>query len=86
MRYGDRNLMTLQLPSSISQLGKYNLDNTHTHTCRLLRNWICAPLCNPSAIQRRLDAIADLRNNLGVMDEVIVLLKTLPDLERMLAK
>uniref|UniRef100_A0A0P4VS63 DNA mismatch repair protein n=1 Tax=Scylla olivacea TaxID=85551 RepID=A0A0P4VS63_SCYOL len=53
---------------------------------RLLRSWMCAPLCSPAAIQRRLDAIADLRNNLGLMDEVILLLKTLPDLERMLAK
>ncbi|KAG0722711.1 DNA mismatch repair protein Msh6 [Chionoecetes opilio] len=46
---------------------------------------MCAPLCSPSAIQRRLDAIADLRDNPGVMAEVVVMLKTLPDLERMLA-
>ncbi|XP_050687957.1 DNA mismatch repair protein Msh6-like isoform X2 [Eriocheir sinensis] len=53
---------------------------------RLLRNWICAPLCNPAAIRNRLDAIADLRSNPDLVEEVTAALKTLPDLERMLAK
>ncbi|KAG0715977.1 DNA mismatch repair protein Msh6 [Chionoecetes opilio] len=56
------------------------------YTRRLLRSWLCAPLCSPAALQQRLDAIADLRDNPGVMAEVVVMLKTLPHLERMLAK
>lgn len=53
---------------------------------RLLHNWICAPLCNPSSISSRLDAIEDLRNNPDVVEEVVPLLKSLPDLERIIAK
>ncbi|CAL4157530.1 unnamed protein product, partial [Meganyctiphanes norvegica] len=53
---------------------------------RLLRKWICTPLCNPDAINSRLDALEDLRENPDVVEEVTKLLKTLPDLERLLAK
>lgn len=53
---------------------------------RLLRAWMCAPLCNPSSIRSRLDAVEDLRSNPGVLEEVMPLLKNLPDLERILSK
>ncbi|XP_066983199.1 DNA mismatch repair protein Msh6 isoform X2 [Macrobrachium rosenbergii] len=53
---------------------------------RLLRKWLCAPLCNPSSIESRLDAIEDLNNHPDIVEEVAPLLKTLPDLERLLAK
>ncbi|XP_068210274.1 DNA mismatch repair protein Msh6 isoform X2 [Palaemon carinicauda] len=53
---------------------------------RLLRKWLCAPLCNPSSIESRLDAIEDLNNHPDVVEEVTQLLKSLPDLERLLAK
>lgn len=53
---------------------------------RLLRSWLCAPLCSPSSINSRLDAIEDLRNNPEVLEEVTPQLKGLPDLERILSK
>ncbi|XP_053099909.1 DNA mismatch repair protein Msh6 isoform X2 [Hemicordylus capensis] len=53
---------------------------------RLLKQWICAPLCNPSAINDRLDAVEDLLNEAAKMSEIRDLLKKLPDLERLLSK
>lgn len=53
---------------------------------RVLRQWICTPLCNPDAINTRLDALEDLREHPDIIEEVTKLLKTLPDLERLLAK
>ncbi|XP_024080254.1 DNA mismatch repair protein Msh6 isoform X3 [Terrapene carolina triunguis] len=53
---------------------------------RLLKQWICAPLCNPHAINDRLDAVEDLLAVPDKMFEVSELLKKLPDLERLLSK
>ncbi|XP_048208929.1 DNA mismatch repair protein Msh6 isoform X2 [Perognathus longimembris pacificus] len=53
---------------------------------RLLRQWLCAPLCSPSAINDRLDAIEDLMVLPDKISEVADLLKKLPDLERLLSK
>ncbi|XP_042298035.1 DNA mismatch repair protein Msh6 isoform X1 [Sceloporus undulatus] len=53
---------------------------------RLLKQWICAPLCNPCAISDRLDAIEDLVAEAAKMSEIRDLLKKLPDLERLLSK
>lgn len=53
---------------------------------RMLRHWLCAPLCQPEAIDDRLDAIEYLLNNPSTIDEVGKLLKALPDLERLVNK
>lgn len=53
---------------------------------RLLKQWICAPLCNPSSIGDRLDALEDLMGTPSQTSEVTDLLKKLPDLERLLSK
>uniref|UniRef100_A0A7M4FA30 DNA mismatch repair protein n=1 Tax=Crocodylus porosus TaxID=8502 RepID=A0A7M4FA30_CROPO len=53
---------------------------------RLLKQWICAPLCNPYAINDRLDAVEDLLAVPAKMSEVSEQLKKLPDLERLLSK
>ncbi|XP_004590719.2 DNA mismatch repair protein Msh6 isoform X1 [Ochotona princeps] len=53
---------------------------------RLLKHWLCAPLCNPYAISDRLDAIEDLMAVPEKVSEVVDLLKKLPDLERLLSK
>ncbi|XP_074846119.1 DNA mismatch repair protein Msh6 [Carettochelys insculpta] len=53
---------------------------------RLLKQWICAPLCNPHSINDRLDAIEDLLAVPDKMFEVCECLKKLPDLERLLSK
>lgn len=53
---------------------------------RLLKQWLCAPLCNPSSIGDRLDAVEDLMGAPSQVTEVTDLLKKLPDLERLLSK
>ncbi|XP_026882910.2 DNA mismatch repair protein Msh6 [Electrophorus electricus] len=53
---------------------------------RLLKQWICAPLCNPASIEDRLDALEDLMRVPAQATEATELLKKLPDLERLLSK
>ncbi|XP_063247263.1 DNA mismatch repair protein Msh6 [Prinia subflava] len=53
---------------------------------RLLKQWLCAPLCNPKSINDRLDAVEDLLEVPDKMSEVSEHLKKLPDLERLLSK
>ncbi|MED6287082.1 DNA mismatch repair protein msh6 [Characodon lateralis] len=53
---------------------------------RLLKQWLCAPLCNPTSIGDRLDAVEDLMGAQSQATEVSELLKKLPDLERLLSK
>ncbi|MBN3320183.1 MSH6 protein, partial [Atractosteus spatula] len=53
---------------------------------RLLKQWLCAPLCNPFSISDRLDALEDLMAVPDKMAESAELLKKLPDLERLLSK
>ncbi|KAJ8412634.1 hypothetical protein AAFF_G00115850 [Aldrovandia affinis] len=53
---------------------------------RLLKQWLCAPLCSPVAIGDRLDALEDLMGAPGPASEARELLKKLPDLERLLSK
>ncbi|XP_071383497.1 DNA mismatch repair protein Msh6 [Centroberyx affinis] len=53
---------------------------------RLLKQWLCAPLCNPTSIGDRLDAVEDLMGVQAQASEISELLKKLPDLERLLSK
>ncbi|KAL3892164.1 hypothetical protein ACJMK2_004398 [Sinanodonta woodiana] len=63
------------------------LDNCSTaFGKRLFRQWLCAPLCNPAAINDRLDAVDDLIGCKDLVAEVTELLKKLPDLERFLSR
>ncbi|KAI2523308.1 mutS homolog 6 [Homo sapiens] len=63
------------------------VDTCHTpFGKRLLKQWLCAPLCNHYAINDRLDAIEDLMVVPDKISEVVELLKKLPDLERLLSK
>lgn len=53
---------------------------------RLLRQWICTPLAIPEEIESRLDAIQELMSYSTFINRALVLLKGLPDLERLLSK
>ncbi|XP_056291079.1 DNA mismatch repair protein Msh6 isoform X2 [Pseudoliparis swirei] len=53
---------------------------------RLLKQWLCAPLCNPTSVEDRLDAVEELIGAPAQAAEVSDLLKKLPDLERLLSK
>ncbi len=52
---------------------------------RLLRQWVCAPLCNPKALRERLDAVEDLMLHADAVSMATETLRALPDLERCLA-
>uniref|UniRef100_A0A914XGZ6 DNA mismatch repair protein n=1 Tax=Plectus sambesii TaxID=2011161 RepID=A0A914XGZ6_9BILA len=55
---------------------------------RLLRQWVCAPLCDPTPIRHRQDAIEALMDVdvKQFIDKATTVLKSLPDLERLLQK
>lgn len=53
---------------------------------RKLYEWVCAPLCNPDDINQRLDAIETLMQLPSLVAEVKELMKSLPDLQRLLRR
>ena len=53
---------------------------------RLLRAWMCAPLCQPESIADRQKAVAFLAERPSLLTDLEKLLKPLPDLERLLNK
>ncbi|XP_072436706.1 DNA mismatch repair protein Msh6 [Chiloscyllium punctatum] len=53
---------------------------------RLLKQWLCAPLCQPVTIEDRLNAIEDLMAVPSTVAELVELLKKVPDLERLLSR
>ena len=62
------------------------LDHCCTFTGkRLLRQWICTPLCSISGITSRQKAIIELSEK-GVIKKIKSMLKGVPDLERLLGK
>ncbi|XP_059468886.1 DNA mismatch repair protein Msh6-like [Neocloeon triangulifer] len=68
-----------------SLLGK--LDNCCTaFGKRLLRQWLCSPLCSVSAIQMRQEAISALMKMPSECEKARKILKDLPDLERSLTR
>lgn len=55
---------------------------------RLLKNWLCSPLCDARQINNRLDAVGALisNENASLMNEFVHVLSQTPDLERLLSK
>lgn len=53
---------------------------------RLFRKWVCHPLRNIDDINTRLDSIDDLNRVPGFVDEMEVVLRRLPDLERIISR
>ncbi|XP_059154951.1 DNA mismatch repair protein Msh6-like [Physella acuta] len=53
---------------------------------RLFHQWLCSPLCQPASISDRLDAVDDLIQIPGTVEECVTILKRLPDLERLLSR
>ncbi|CAI8005594.1 DNA mismatch repair protein Msh6 [Geodia barretti] len=51
---------------------------------RLLKQWLCAPLCSPRAIHDRLDSVQTLMGHAHLVGEAHEKMKSLPDLERLL--
>jgi Mismatch repair ATPase (MutS family) len=53
---------------------------------RLLRQWLCSPLCDTDAIRSRQDAVTWLLQYPTLVSEARGMLSQLPDLERLLSK
>lgn len=54
---------------------------------RLLKEWICKPLIRPTDIQNRMEAVSELMDDFSSeSEEARSLLKTCPDLERLLSR
>ncbi len=53
---------------------------------RLLHQWLCSPSCELDVIKTRQEAVSELFENTELLQEVRLLLATLPDLERHLAQ
>ncbi|ESO97193.1 hypothetical protein LOTGIDRAFT_143393, partial [Lottia gigantea] len=53
---------------------------------RLFRNWLCAPLCRTEGINDRLNAVEDLMANPELTEDIVEILKKLPDIERLLSR
>ena len=63
------------------------LDETRTGAgARLLRKWILQPLLSKERIERRQDAVAELRDNLLLRRDCRSLLKSVGDIERLVAR
>ncbi len=64
-----------------------NIDATLTAMGgRMIRNWLCMPLCNLSSIQLRQDTIEEFIQNSQKLNEVRALLKNSSDIERIAAR
>jgi len=67
------HLELLEVTNSITKSKIGSLFNWLNHTttafgCRLLKQWLCAPLLDVDKINERLDAVEDLRNNRVLID------------------
>ena len=63
------------------------LDKTSTAMGgRMLRKWIDEPLIIKSEIERRLDAILELSNNISLLDNLKDTLRDIYDIERIIGK
>jgi len=63
------------------------LDKTLTAMgSRMLRNWLCMPLCDSGAIELRLDAVEEFAASDSLCSEIRGLLKNICDLERIVAR
>ena len=63
------------------------LERTRTAPgARLLKKWLEQPLLDVSAINRRLDAVEEMADNLGLLEEAAELLDGVYDLERLMGR
>ena len=63
------------------------LDKTSTSMGgRLIRKWINEPLIDVIEINKRLNAVEEIKNNMMLKDDIIHILKTIYDIERLVGK
>ena len=82
----------LELTETIREKGKkgsllWVLDNTETAMgARMLRKWIEQPLIEIDEIQKRLDSVEELKENVFLREELKEILKYIHDFERTMSK
>lgn len=85
-----RNLEIFQNSSGgVTSTLFHSINNCKTHFGqRLLKVWLCSPLCDILQINNRLDAVDCLVGNqsASLMNEIVHILGKTPDLERLLSK
>jgi len=84
-----RSLEVLRTIRTETQKGTllYCLDETLTAMgARMFRDWLCRPLCDVRAIERRQDAIEELKEHNGRLVELRRLLSQISDIERIAAR
>lgn len=84
-----RNLELTEKMNDKSKKGTllWVLDKTYTSMGgRLLRKWINEPLLSESEINKRLNAVEELKNNLIFRGDIIDILKRIYDIERLVRK
>ena len=78
------NEVQLYLTPGVGVITQLSLCSGVSPGQRLLKQWLCAPLCDPQAISERLDAVETLVGHTHLVGEAREKLKSLPDLERLL--
>ncbi len=84
-----RSLEVLRTIRSESSKGTLleSIDQTLTGMgSRMMRAWVCMPLCDVSAIELRQDAVAEFVDNDTVCESIRKQLKTIADIERIVAR
>lgn len=83
-----RNLEILQSQegSEVNSLYGYLKHTSTAFGSRLLKKWICSPLCRAEDIDARLDCIDWFYDNQDMLQDLSQRLKNLPDVERLMCR
>jgi len=84
-----RNLELLETMRTKEKRGSllWVLDRTNTAMGkRLIRNYIDQPLISPPLIQKRLNAVGELFDNVELREDLLEILETIHDIERLMTK
>ena len=92
MKLDNNSAINLELTRTIKSDDRYGslfwlLDKTKTAMgARLLKKYICKPICDKDEINKRLDAVEILSNNYLARQELMLQLNEVYDLERLIAR
>lgn len=92
MQLDDASYRNLEIARNIRNGGRHGTLISVMDRCvtamgaRKLKQWLRYPLMDPTAIEQRLDAVAAIVDNYGMVDELQGVLKQVSDLERLGSK
>ena len=86
-RFTINNLELINSPNAQGKTLLSVLDNTHTAMgARLLRRWLIMPLVQQHKIEQRLYAVQFFVNNKTIHNELLTIIKSIGDIERLVSK